>query len=415
MSSFDLLSDDSIRDIALHLSLPEINYLGLTNSRFNRIICRDEGFWRLKFIYDFDFNPIDYRGSWLQLYQRYGNVWLYPTGRYEPVGSEQDKKIDKPTRIQNINLLGKAKQVSIGVTHTVLIDIHNNVWSWGSNKYGELGLGHTQDQSVPTKIPNFRAKQVSAGHYNTIIIDLDNNVWVCGFNINGQLGLGDKSPRYVLTPIPNFRAKQVSTGRYHTLFIDLENNVWVCGDNACGQLGLGDYQCRYIPTPIPDINLLGKAKQVAVGWGHTFIIDLNDNVWVCGWNSNGQLGLGDTLSRNKPTIISNINLLGKAKQISSGSDYTIILDRENNVWVCGNQEQALIPIRIPNIKAKQVSWGPYQIVIIDLDNNVWTCGRNDGGQLGLGDNQNRQVLTQISNIKAQQVSCGYYHTVIIEM
>ena len=35
------------------------------------------------------------------------------------------------------------------------------------------------------------------------------------------------------------------------------------------------------------------------------------------------------------------------------------------------------------------------------------------GQLGLGDNENRNIPTQISNIKAKNISCGDYHTMII--
>ena len=59
------------------------------------------------------------------------------------------------------------------------------------------------------------------------------------------------------------------------------------------------------------------------------------------------------------------------------------------------REDRNIPTQIPNIKAKVVSCGNYHTMIIDLNNNVWAFGYNDYGQLGLGDNQNRNIPTQI--------------------
>jgi alpha-tubulin suppressor-like RCC1 family protein len=42
-----------------------------------------------------------------------------------------------------------------------------------------------------------------------------------------------------------------------------------------------------------------------------------------------------------------------------------------------------------------------------LKNNIWVCGNNKHGQLGLGDNVNRKILTKIPNIKAKEIFCGY--------
>jgi alpha-tubulin suppressor-like RCC1 family protein len=47
-------------------------------------------------------------------------------------------------------------------------------------------------------------------------------------------------------------------------------------------------------------------------------------------------------------------------------------------------------------------------------NKVYVCGANNYGQLGLGDKQNRNVLTQIPNIKVKQISTGEGHMIMID-
>ena len=60
----------------------------------------------------------------------------------------------------------------------------NNVWTFGNNQEGQLGLGDGRNRYIPTQIViwknNMQAKAVSCGFYHTVIIDLANNVWVSG-------------------------------------------------------------------------------------------------------------------------------------------------------------------------------------------------------------------------------------------
>jgi len=58
------------------------------------------------------------------------------------------------------------------------IDLEDNVWVFGYNNYGQLGLGDsagedddTQERHVPVQIPNIKAKKVIAGDNHSAIID----------------------------------------------------------------------------------------------------------------------------------------------------------------------------------------------------------------------------------------------------
>src|SRR5690606_21823834 len=242
MDLFQDLPDELIILQALELDLPSITRLCQASSRFNQIICDNELFWRYKFIKDYQFNPIYYTGSWKLLYREYGSVWAFGMndfGRLGP-GDRQNRYI--PTRIPNL----KAKFVSAGGFHTILIDLNNDVWAFGMNDFGRLGLGDEQNRNIPTQIPNLKAKFASAGAYHSILIDLDDDAWAFGNNYSCQLGLGDEQDRYIPTRIPNLKAKSVSAGAYHSILIDQNDDVWVFGSNDFGQLGLGDQQVRNI-------------------------------------------------------------------------------------------------------------------------------------------------------------------------
>ena len=62
-----------------------------------------------------------------------------------------------------------AKFVSCGYSHTMLIDLEDNVYSFGNNKDRQLGLGDNQDRNEPTLLP-IKAKSVSCGSCRSMII-----------------------------------------------------------------------------------------------------------------------------------------------------------------------------------------------------------------------------------------------------
>jgi alpha-tubulin suppressor-like RCC1 family protein len=65
----------------------------------------------------------------------------------------------------------------------------------GYNNRGQLGLSDDENRTISTQIPELKAKQISAGAEHTVIIDLNDNVWTFGCNKGGELGLGDNIDR----------------------------------------------------------------------------------------------------------------------------------------------------------------------------------------------------------------------------
>ena len=87
----------------------------------------------------------------------------------------------------------------------------------------------------------------------------------------------------------------------HSLILKNDGTLWGCGWNSYGQLGLGDTNNRntftQITTNTDDI------KSVYCGWKHTLILENDGTLWGTGWNEKGQLGLGATTARTTFTQV----------------------------------------------------------------------------------------------------------------
>lgn len=78
-----------------------------------------------------------------------------------------------------------------------------------------------------------------------------------------------------------------------------DGTLWSVGYNTSGQLGLGDFDNR---NTLIKINNYGW-KSVSIGNGSVLAIRNDDTLWSWGNGINGILGLGDTNNRNMPTQI----------------------------------------------------------------------------------------------------------------
>ena len=215
-SSFQLLSlpPELIIEISLTLSLSDLNRLCQSHSYLNKVLCTNQIYWQLRYIQDLGYTRRKIT-DWKHAYKIAGDVWVCGGNMCGQLGLGDTNNRDITTKIPNM----KAKSVSCGNNHTILIDFKDNVWVCGGNECGQLGRGHTKSRDIPNQIPNMKIKSVACGHQHTAIIDLQDNVWVFGGNGCGQLGLGDTTNRYAPIQIPNMRAKLVICGPYHTVII----------------------------------------------------------------------------------------------------------------------------------------------------------------------------------------------------
>lgn len=135
------------------------------------------------------------------------------------------------------------------------------------------------------------------------IMAIDNNMalWVYGMNSKGQLGLGNKTNQYGDNLLHCGSAadwKMVTTGLSHSLGVRGDNNqLYACGDNANGALGLGDTNDRSSWTPVPGMN--GVVSVAAANNKFSAVVKSDGSLWTCGFNESGALGLYDNNESHK--------------------------------------------------------------------------------------------------------------------
>nr|ACF87469.1 unknown [Zea mays] len=118
------------------------------------------------------------------------------------------------------------QDVAAGLWHTVCTSVDGDVYSFGGNQFGQLGTGSDQAETVPklvdaTSLENKNARSVSCGARHSAIITDEGEVFCWGWNKYGQLGLGDSMDRNVpcSVPVDAYHPLNVSCGWRHTLVL----------------------------------------------------------------------------------------------------------------------------------------------------------------------------------------------------
>lgn len=136
-------------------------------------------------------------------------------------GTTEDELSPKcVSSLLGIRILG----IAAGLWHTLCNSIDGGVYAFGGNQFGQLGTGLDQAESIPklltaSLLESTNAKIVSCGARHNAIVTDDNRVFSWGWNKYGQLGLGDSIDRSLPSqvPIDNLRVVNVSCGWWHTL------------------------------------------------------------------------------------------------------------------------------------------------------------------------------------------------------
>ena len=150
--------------------------------------------------------------------------------------------------------------IAAGGGFNLAIDKDRLVWAWGANDNGQLGINTRVASFTPGKVKKSDGTdltnivQVAAGIQHGLARDLNNNIWAWGYNFFGQLGLGinntSDSPFAVQVLDANGTPFTGATDirAFGSSSMAMKDGVWyVWGDNSYGQLGTGS--TAVVPLP----------------------------------------------------------------------------------------------------------------------------------------------------------------------
>uniref|UniRef100_A0A8C7CAA8 HECT and RLD domain containing E3 ubiquitin protein ligase 4 n=1 Tax=Oncorhynchus kisutch TaxID=8019 RepID=A0A8C7CAA8_ONCKI len=201
-------------------------------------------------------------------------------------------------------------QVACGYRHSHALSRGGQVYSWGQNRYGQLGLGVAgQGISTPQVIQSLQGIpfiQISAGGAHSFALTFSGAVFGWGRNKFGQLGLNDNNDRYYPAQLKSLRSQRViyiCCGEDHTAALTKEGGVFTFGAGGYGQLGHNTTNHEINPRKV--FELMGNVvTQISCGRQHTLaFIPSSGKMDSFGLGGNGQLGTRSTSNRNSPAPV----------------------------------------------------------------------------------------------------------------
>lgn len=319
------------------------------------------------------------------------------------------------SRVETIHMLKiRVLAVACGGEHILALS-SQGVYSWGSSKYGQVGVGTRHRYSRPMLVEalsNERCVKVDCGQYHSIVLTEEGKVYTWGWGIHGQLGHGDAESLLVPTPVTSLstvkeiRSIQIAAGYAHSLVLNQQGDVYAFGCGYFGQLGLGHGQKRSLPTHVP---LPEKISVVATKSFHSLAVTQDSNVYMWGvhpnvvrytaqMNRRSHQGLessdeinGDYLN---PILVDTSNVAGKIIEVSCGNYHSLLLTSDGTVYSWGRNtdgqlgfvsyQNVLCPTQVTAISDTNIvhihSGSDYNIAV-NNNGELWGWGKNDYGQL----------------------------------
>ncbi|CAB3379995.1 Hypothetical predicted protein [Cloeon dipterum] len=233
------------------------------------------------------------------------------------------------------------------------ISATGSVYAWGKNDNGQLGLGTKKDTWIPTKIEgNLETKrvvQVACSDYHTLVLTSDREVFSFGWNKYGQLGLGHNEDQSLPKKLDFFAAGGVVTAVACLVFSSLalldSGQVFVWGKNEDGILGHSedDVEKQNIPRKVPGLEGI-TITRIVCGLNHALALSNDGKVYSWGWNGSGQLGNGTDENSHEPTLIFGIG--GRIRDVASNYNYSVsvaITEADDVIiwgWLNGSQNKS---------------------------------------------------------------------------
>jgi regulator of chromosome condensation len=87
-----------------------------------------------------------------------------------------------------------AKDVWAGNHHSFYINGKGQVFGWGLNNHGQLGIGTKSNTSIPTLVKaleGLRVVMMAGGEHHSIALTAEGKAYCWGRNDEGQCGRGD--------------------------------------------------------------------------------------------------------------------------------------------------------------------------------------------------------------------------------
>lgn len=340
-----------------------------------------------------------------------GTLWVWGRNLYGLLGdgTGTHTEIQHPTQIGTD---ANWTDISVGRYFALGKKANGDLYGWGANDYGQLGLGNNTNVLTPTLIQQ-NVAAFSAGYYHTAVVKTDGTLWSTGYNEWGNLAIGSLSlySNVFLQESSNATNwRSIGTGYYNSFAIKTDGTLWTAGSNFYGQNALGT------PASVGSNMTVNFTKvgtdtnwaSASGGFYHAVGLKTNGELWSWGLNDNGRLGLGTTGG----TLYVPQQIPGTTwTAISVTYNASSALKADGSLWTWGSNEFGKLGIgtatdvNVPTRVGTDNDWtvipvryAYYSSAALKTDNTMWSWGWDGFWQLGNGDGTatNSNVPTQVT-------------------
>lgn len=183
-------------------------------------------------------------------------------------------------------------QMACGIDHVLSLSTHGDMFSFGLNSRGQLGLGDILPQTRPTLVKalaGIKALSIACGHWHSLALSEFGDVYSWGWNEHGQLGHSADTPVVAVPSLIELPPEDqddvnfvsIGCGERHSVAVSEGGSVYTWGWNKYGQLGtrgrtgeLSEDIVAKKPGVMMDLNM--RAVGVYCGHWNTLLVVEND-------------------------------------------------------------------------------------------------------------------------------------------
>ena len=341
------------------------------------------------------------------VYTAEGNHAIFKIGQSGTLSIASQRIVSDPDAFKNATIVA-------GATYMFYLTGDGDLYAWGDNRHGVLGLGPTPAVvDVPTYVMSGVAKVVtSAGNayengdttFSTAILTTDGRLFTVGRNTCGQLcrsGTADDSNLGLVEL--DFKVKDVSMGHDHLLIVDEDGNLWGIGSNSYGALGSTNVGGNVTSLIKLDTNV----AFASAGRRSTVYVKNDGTLWGVGDNRWKKLS-----QSHGDQIHSPVQMASDIEFVDSGEHQILAVDHAGKLYYAGwrslkgfNQgggnNPTLAVFNIEGVKKADSYFG--NVVVLSEDGKAYVYGLNTEG--GLGDNgytdgTPRQIMEGVHDVAA---------------
>ncbi|XP_008462805.2 uncharacterized protein LOC103501089 isoform X1 [Cucumis melo] len=130
----------------------------------------------------------------------------------------------------------RVRAIAAAKHHTVIATEGGEVFTWGSNREGQLGYTSVDTQPTPRRVSSLRSKivDVAAANKHTAVVSESGEIFTWGCNREGQLGYGTSNSASNYTPrvVEYLKGKvfsRVAAAKFHTICLGVDGEVYTWG------------------------------------------------------------------------------------------------------------------------------------------------------------------------------------------